>query len=158
MQNSFFILSKYRVDMRLKLSEYTVSGRKAVVLFLVTIFCWEKLSLTVHNILYICQMFQIFMQQSEWPMMLTSINFSSAIGDILADYFKREQQGFLFKLDELFSVECRKNGQKVYCKQKLYNLSFKSAHLFSIYLHLKESVSHQGKKLTSASIQSQLND
>lgn len=54
--------------------------------------------------------------------------------------------GLFFKLDQLISVEYRRKGLKIYCKQKIYNLCFKSAHIFSVYLHFKEN-SHQHKTI-----------
>jgi len=152
------ISSKYRVDIHLKCSEYAVSGREAITLFLVTLFRWEKQNSSIYEISYLRQMYMLFVQQSEWPIALATINFSSGLGGTFSDYLKGERGGFFRKLDQLIPSECRKEGLKIYCKQKVYNLCFKSANIFSIYLHFKEISSQQNIKSVSAPIQSQLND
>ncbi len=130
----------------LKCFECAMSGREAIILFLVTLFRWEKSNSSIYEVQYLRQMYTIFVKQSDWPIALATIDFSSGLGGTFAEYMKGERGGLFFKLDQLIPVEYRREGLKIYCKQKIYNLCFKSAQIFSVYLHFKEN-GHQHKTI-----------
>ena len=50
-------------------------------------------------------MFMVFVKELNWPIALTTINFSFGLGGTIAEYMKGERGGVFFKLDQLIPSE-----------------------------------------------------